>query len=123
MHVQCRHLISALNGWAARSWYATARPIATQFHGHGCTDDLTTKRSYIYTWVFDRHGLCFDMLSMGVCTTRPWQTPGRLVQELNFCTVDAMHTDYEGNILSVIDQSTKAFIFVKKYVIEDVNPV
>ena len=24
---------------------------------------------------------------MGVCTTRHWQSPGRLVQELNVCTV------------------------------------
>ena len=31
--------------------------------------------------------LMFDMLSMGVCTTRHWQTSGRLVQELNVCTV------------------------------------
>ena len=29
----------------------------------------------------------FDMLSMGVCTTRHWQTFGRLVQELNVYTV------------------------------------
>ena len=29
----------------------------------------------------------FDMLSMGVCKTRHWQTSGRLVQELNTCTV------------------------------------
>ena len=28
-----------------------------------------------------------DMLSMGVCTTRHWQTSGRLVQDLNVCTV------------------------------------
>ena len=31
----------------------------------------------------------FGMLSMGVCTTRYWQTSGRLVQELNVCTVHA----------------------------------
>ena len=31
----------------------------------------------------------FDILSMAVCTTRHWQTSGRLVQELNVCTVDA----------------------------------
>ena len=30
----------------------------------------------------------FDMTSMGVCTTRPWQTSGRPVQELNICTVE-----------------------------------
>ena len=29
----------------------------------------------------------FGMLSMGVCTTRHWQTSGPLVQELNDCTV------------------------------------
>ena len=29
----------------------------------------------------------FNMLSMDVCTTRHWQTYGRLVQELNVCTV------------------------------------
>ena len=30
---------------------------------------------------------CFDMLSMGVCTTGHWQTLSRLVQGLNVCTV------------------------------------
>ena len=29
----------------------------------------------------------FDMLPMGICTTRHWQTSGQLVQELNVCTV------------------------------------
>ena len=29
----------------------------------------------------------FDMLAIGVCTTRHWQASGRLVQELNVCTV------------------------------------
>ena len=28
-----------------------------------------------------------DMPSMSVCTTRHWQTSGRLVQELNVCTL------------------------------------
>ena len=32
----------------------------------------------------------FDVLSMGVCTTRHWQTSGELVQELNVCTVCVM---------------------------------
>ena len=27
------------------------------------------------------------MLSMGMCTTRDWQTSGQLVQEVNVCTV------------------------------------
>ena len=29
----------------------------------------------------------FDMLSMGICTARQWQTSDRLVQEVNVCTV------------------------------------
>ena len=67
----------------------TARPIVTQFLGHGCMNDLTTERSFDSqaTCVIDAICLFFDMLSMGVCTTRHWQTSGRLVQELNVCTV------------------------------------
>ena len=29
----------------------------------------------------------FDMLYKGVCTTQHWQTSGRLMHELNVCTV------------------------------------
>ena len=32
----------------------------------------------------------FHMLSMGVRSTRHWETPGRLVQELNICTVNIL---------------------------------
>ena len=44
------------------------------------------------TWIRKIHGplIClasFDMLSNSVCTTRHWQTSGRLVQELDVCTV------------------------------------
>ena len=63
---------------------------ATQFTGHRCMHDLTTKVALIHkaTWVIDVLGLiCFDMLPLVVCTTRYWQTLGRLVQELNVCTV------------------------------------
>ena len=42
------------------------------------------------TWVIDVLGLCFDMLSMGVLKNRHWHTSGRLVQELNLCTVGAL---------------------------------
>ena len=45
--VQCRHLIPALNEWAARAKFTTARPIATQFPGHGCMCDVTTERSFV----------------------------------------------------------------------------
>ena len=52
-------------------------------------DDLTTERSFDSqaTWVIDVLGLFFDMLSMGVCINRHWQTSGQLVRELNVCTV------------------------------------
>ena len=36
------------------------------------------------TWILT---YSFDMLTMGACTTRYWQMSGRLVQELNVCTV------------------------------------
>ena len=86
--LQCRHIIPALNAWAARAYYTTARPIGTQIHGHGCTDYLKIeRRCYYYIQVIDVLGLFFDMLSMGFYTTRHWQTFGRLVQELNICTV------------------------------------
>ena len=47
--------------------------------------DLTTERSFHWqaTLVID----VLDMMSMGVCTTRHWQTSGRLVRELNAATV------------------------------------
>ena len=32
--------------------------------------------------------LIFDTLSISVCTTRHWQTSGKLVQEVNVCTVE-----------------------------------
>ena len=40
-----------------------------------------------YVKVIDVLGLFFDMLSMGFRTTRQSQTSGRLVQEVNGCTV------------------------------------
>ena len=54
-------------------------------------DDLAAKRSFDShaTRVTDVLGLYFDMLSMDVCTTKHLQTSGRLVQELNVCTVRA----------------------------------
>ena len=33
----------------------------------------------------------FDMLSTSASTTRHWQTSGRLVQELNVCTVELLY--------------------------------
>ena len=57
--------------------------------GHGCMDDLATAHSFDKqaTCAIDGRGLYFDMPFMGVCTTGHWRTSGRLVQELNVCTV------------------------------------
>ena len=52
-------------------------------------DDLITEPSFDSqaALVIGVHGLFFAQLSMGVCTTKHWQTSGRLLQELNVCTV------------------------------------
>ena len=68
-----------------------------QFPGHGCMDNLTTERSFDLqaTWFIG-----VDTLSMGVCTTRHWQTYGRLVQEVLVCTVwKGSCRRYEINVL------------------------
>ena len=52
-------------------------------------DDLTTERSFDSqaTWVADVLCLYFDILFKSACTTRHWQTSGRLAQELCVCPV------------------------------------
>ena len=39
----------------------------------------------------------FDMLGLGVCTTRQWQTAGRLGHEFNVCTVQCRYVIPELN--------------------------
>ena len=85
--LQCRHLIPALNAWPARAWYTTTCSIATQFSGHGWTLYNQSYFDVQATWVIDVFDWLFDIIDMCVCTTRHWQTSGRLVQELNVCTV------------------------------------
>ena len=41
----------------------------------------------------------FDMLCLGVCTTRHWQTSGRLVQGINVCTVALISLFFQGTFL------------------------
>ena len=56
-------------------------------------------------------GLFVDELAMTVCTTRHWRTSGRLVQELNVCTVGThFAAEVIWNRLScpMADQSAKA---------------
>ena len=89
VYVQCRHLIPTLNVWEAWVYCTTACPIAIKFPGHGCMDDLTNERSFDLQamWSIALLGLFLYLLAMGVCTTRHWQTSGRLVQESNVSTV------------------------------------
>ena len=76
---QCQHLTPALNTYAVRVRHTTTHPIATQFSGHGCMDHLTTERfDSQATRFIDVLGF-FEMLSMGVCTTRHWRTTVCLV--------------------------------------------
>ena len=51
-------------------------------------NDHTTERSFgsQAMWFIDVLRF-FYMLSVGFCTTSQWQTSGRLVQELNVCTL------------------------------------
>ena len=78
----------------------TALLIVTQFYGQGCNHmTLNSKLNVSFIsqalWVIYVLGLCFDVLSMGVCKTRHWQTSGRLVQELHVCTVwESMYVSY-----------------------------
>ena len=85
--LQCRHLIPALK--MCRQPGHNTRPHARLPPSFLGMDYLTTERSFDSqaTWVIDLLGLSFDMLSIGVWTTRYWQTFGRLVQEFNVCTV------------------------------------
>ena len=70
--LQCRHLhvIHVLNAWAARAECTTTRSIAIKFPG--CIDGITTERSFKLQATRVIHVVCllFDMLSIGVCTTR-----------------------------------------------------
>ena len=63
----------------------TARPIATQLTGHGCNQRSQTSQLIPRSLMFLAY--IFDMLSVGVCTTKHCQTSGRLVQELSVFTV------------------------------------
>ena len=80
----CTHYVGAV-----RAEYTTGRPIAIQFPGNGCMDDLTTESSFHSqaTWVINVLGLFFDILPIGVCTTEHWQTSGRLVLEFKVYSI------------------------------------
>ena len=78
-------------------------PIANLFLRHGCMDDLATERGFYSqgTWFICVLGLFVDMLSMGACTTRQWQTSDRPVQELNVSAVKCVYVGGGGGGSSV----------------------
>ena len=70
--------------------------IHNRIPGHGCDHrSLTSQLNIALIRILFGSLTClayfFDMLSMGVCATRHWQMSGRLVQELNVCTVQFTH--------------------------------
>ena len=67
IHVQCRHLISAPNAWAARAKYTTSSPIATQVPEYGCMDNFRTELRFDLQsmWVINVLCLFFDMFIHG----------------------------------------------------------
>ena len=69
----------------------------------------TTERSFDShaTWSIDVLVL-FDMLSISICTTRHWQTSGRLVQELTVCTV-IISTVQPGMFRQLASNATRAY--------------
>ena len=75
-------------------------PDCHHFPGYGCMDDLTTERSFDSqaSCVINVFGLFFDILPMGARKTRLLQTSGRLVQELNVCTV-VFHVWSRGTVI------------------------
>ena len=70
-HVKSTPSVLGLNSWMTSQLNEALIP--KLYVGHSCV------------WLF------FDILFMDVCTTRQWQTSGRLVQELNACIVDLMY--------------------------------
>ena len=83
-----QHTVATFNSctkcMANRAKYTTARPIATHFP-HPCIDAWMTLQLKQRV-LFVRLSYFLDMLSMGVCITRRWQTTSRIMQELNSCT-------------------------------------
>ena len=57
--------------------------------------------------------LLFDMLSMGVCTNRNWQTSGQLVQELNLCTVYILNAGIDSNISMLV--ASLSYLLIKTH--------
>ena len=95
----------------------TARPIATQFPGHGCMDDFTTESSFdmCHRCVLAYLLTCYPCVFVQPGTG---QTFGRLLQELNVGTVFLnrliynIHTIGGENSLCVLTSVDKSAMLV-----------
>ena len=78
-------------------------------------DDLTTERRFDSqaSWLINTFGLFFDMLAIGVFTTRHWQTSGRLVQEYNVCTVAYLRAMLGVFLISESGYSLSEYDYIK----------
>ena len=86
-HLQCRHLISALNAWVDRAKHTITRLIAAHFHGYGCENRPHTSQLNVFLIrIYDIIMCLAYFLDMNVCMTSHRQMPGRLVQDLNVFT-------------------------------------
>ena len=66
--------------WQHGVLYTTVRPIATQFPGHGCMEDLTTERG------FDSHAvLVIDVLVLLACYPWVFVKPGTGIRPVDRC--------------------------------------
>ena len=88
--IQCRHLICAqMRGQPEQNTPPHARLSTWGFPGMAAW--MTSQLNIALNRKLHGSLMClayfFDKLSMGVCTTRYWQTSGRLVQELYVRTV------------------------------------
>ena len=64
-------------------------------------DTITTEHSFVSKATYGIYMLVLffiNILSKGVCTIMHWQTSGRLVQELNICTVGILSGVFEASL-------------------------
>ena len=87
-YIQCRHLIPALNAGKTERNTRPHAQLPPSFLDTYARVTSQLNASYVDHW---STLLIFDMLSMGVCTTRHCQTSSQLLQESNVYTVSMQY--------------------------------
>ena len=92
--LQCRHLIPALNAWAARPKYTTACLIVNQSSGHGC-DHMSLASQLNVALIRNLRGslMCLAFFDMICQVFVQLGTGRRLVQELNVLNLARIFCD------------------------------